>query len=219
MRTRRVCKFTEDDGTGRMNVVFFGVKGVTSKGAVTVDGVTYSRSVFWNEEEYGWSDIESGDDSDVTDEQGVLISEGVSYDDSDSVSEGTSSKIMLIGDSDLNPVADADSQKVGYQETVKKTSDHTSYADGSEGTLQSLFQRLSVLQGEMLYYPTYGFPITQKNRDPQLFDAYLLDTLLNHPDITQVTDFSSQVKNHDYLASFSAVTVYGAVSYQYSRIV
>lgn len=86
---------------------------------------------------------------------------------------------------------------------------HDNYAKEQEGVATSLTQRLSVLKNELWYDYNYGVPLFDKVKSKAFIDSYLISTILKHPDVTQLIDFTSNVDKNSYSCTFKVKTKYG----------
>lgn len=90
------------------------------------------------------------------------------------------------------------------------TDKHDNFSDQQQGVSDSLTQRLSVLREELWYDIDYGLPLFDKVRKPAM-DSFICSTVLNHPDVVSIDEFSSQVINNKYSCSMTVVSVFGNV--------
>lgn len=88
---------------------------------------------------------------------------------------------------------------------------HDNYGSEQEGVYYSLLQRLSVLKYELWYDYNNGMPVVDKNRDKAIIDAYIIKTILAHPDVLDIENFSSSVTGHKYECSVKVVSKYGSI--------
>lgn len=88
---------------------------------------------------------------------------------------------------------------------------HANYADKSEGVANSLRQRLSVLKKELWYDYENGMPLPDKVRSKSIIDAYIIQTILKHPDVIDVEDFESRQDGNFYTCYFIVNTIYGQI--------
>lgn len=86
---------------------------------------------------------------------------------------------------------------------------HDNYAKEQEGVSTSLTQRLSVIKNELWYDYNYGVPLFDKVKSKAFIDSYLISTILKHPDVTQLIDFTSNVDKNSYSCTFKVKTKYG----------
>lgn len=92
-----------------------------------------------------------------------------------------------------------------------KTNKHANYAEKSEGVANSLRQRLSVLKKELWYDYEYGMPLPDKIRSKAIIDAYIIQTILKHPDVIDIDDFESRQSGNFYTCYFVVNTIYGQI--------
>ena len=90
------------------------------------------------------------------------------------------------------------------------TDKHDNFSDQQQGVSDSLTQRLSVLREELWYDIDYGLPLFDKVRKPAM-DRFICSTVLNHPDVNSIDEFSSQVLTNKYSCSMTVVSVFGNV--------
>lgn len=95
-----------------------------------------------------------------------------------------------------------------FQSEINK---HDNYATGAEGVENSLRQRLSVLKHELWYDYGNGMPITDKVRKKAIVDAYVIQTVLDHPDVIEIEGFESEQTGHQYSCYLIVNTVYGKI--------
>ena len=92
-----------------------------------------------------------------------------------------------------------------------ETNKHANYATGSEGVANSLKQRLSVLKHELWYDYNRGMPLPDKARSKAIIDAYIIQTILEHPDVIDIEGFESEQERNNYTCYFIVNTVYGQI--------
>lgn len=92
-----------------------------------------------------------------------------------------------------------------------KTNKHANYATGSEGVANSLRQRLSVLKHELWYDYNRGMPLPDKARSKAIIDAYIIQTILEHPDVIDIEGFESEQERNNYTCYFIVNTIYGQI--------
>ena len=92
-----------------------------------------------------------------------------------------------------------------------KTNKHANYATGSEGVANSLRQRLSVLKHELWYDYNRGMPLPDKARSKAIVDAYIIQTILEHPDVIDIEGFESEQERNNYTCYFVVNTIYGQI--------
>lgn len=93
------------------------------------------------------------------------------------------------------------------------------YATGSEGVAQDLYQRLSLLQGELVHHINAGFPLMQGNCNKQMLDAYMIKTIINTPDVSSIISLESKIVDRRYICSFVVNTPYGILTLSEKKIV
>ena len=90
---------------------------------------------------------------------------------------------------------------------AKKTD--SNYAEKQEGVAYSLIQRLSVIKGELWYQINHGLPLLDKLRSGEVLDSVIIQIILSHPDVKNITDFQSSItKNHNYQFYAKIMTIY-----------
>lgn len=87
---------------------------------------------------------------------------------------------------------------------------HDNFSDQQQGVSDSLTQRLSVLKEELWYDVEYGLPLFDKVKKPAM-DSFVCSTVLGHPDVISIDEFSSKVLNNKYSCSMTVLTVFGNV--------
>ena len=112
-----------------------------------------------------------------------------------------------------NKTVASESTIVGKRKTIfqSEMNKHDNYATGTEGVENSLRQRLSVLKHELWYDYGNGMPITDKVRKKAIVDAYVIQTVLNHPDVIEIEGFESEQTGHQYSCYLIVNTVYGKI--------
>lgn len=98
-----------------------------------------------------------------------------------------------------------------YPKSIK-TDNGKSYANGKEGTSQSINQRLTLIQGELQHFMNQGFPLMNGNCNKYMLDSYIINVVSRHPDVTQILMLDSRVVNHNYEAKIIINTKYGELS-------
>lgn len=83
------------------------------------------------------------------------------------------------------------------------------FADKQEGVANSLTQRLSVIAGELWYNVSYGLPLLEKVDSKTAIDATASEIVLSHPDVTDISEFSSEISGTKYSARVTVETVFG----------
>lgn len=88
---------------------------------------------------------------------------------------------------------------------------HANYAEKAEAVANSLKQWLSVIKHELWYDYEYGMPITDKIKSKAIIDAYIVEKVMQHPDVMDITDFESRQDGHFYTCYFIVSTIYGQI--------
>lgn len=110
-------------------------------------------------------------------------------------------------------VKDVIQNETGINEAVfqDENNKHANYATGSEGVANSLRQRLSVLKHELWYDYNRGMPLPDKARSKAIIDAYVIRTILEHPDVIDIEGFESEQERNNYTCYFVVNTIYGQI--------
>ena len=115
--------------------------------------------------------------------------------------------IVWFGVKDVIIQTDGSTKAVFQDETNK----HANYATNVEGVTNSLRQRLSVLKNELWYDYNRGMPLPDKVRNKAIIDAYIIQTILEHPDIIDIEGFESEQERNMYSCYIVVNTIYGQV--------
>ena len=115
--------------------------------------------------------------------------------------------IVWFGVKDVIRNEAGENQAIFQDETNK----HANYATGSEGVANSLRQRLSVLKHELWYDYNRGMPLPDKARSKAIVDAYIIQTILEHPDVIDIEGFESEQERNNYTCYFIVNTIYGQI--------
>lgn len=83
------------------------------------------------------------------------------------------------------------------------------FAEKQEGVANSLTQRLSVIAGELWYNVSYGLPLLEKVDSKTAIDATVSEIVLSHPDVTDISEFSSEISGTKYSVKMTIETVFG----------
>lgn len=94
-------------------------------------------------------------------------------------------------------------------EFFNENNKHDNYGSKQEGLTYSLAQRLSVLQHELWYDYENGMPIIDKTKSKAVIDAYVIKTILNHPDVVSIENFESIVEQHHYSCNVKINSIFG----------
>lgn len=93
--------------------------------------------------------------------------------------------------------------------TTKWSPNKITFADKQEGVASSLMQRLNVIEGELWYNVKEGLPLFNKNVTITSMDAWLIRTIMKHPDVVSILTFSSTLNDHKYSATTHILSKYG----------
>lgn len=94
---------------------------------------------------------------------------------------------------------------------------YKNYSTEQEGVRDSLIQRLSVIKGELWYKASYGLPLTEKIKNKGIYDAIIINIIMDHPDVVNIESYESIVVNRTYTFNFTVLTVYNEeVNIQYT---
>lgn len=115
--------------------------------------------------------------------------------------------IVWFGVKDVIRNEAGENQAIFQDETNK----HANYATGSEGVANSLKQRLSVLKHELWYDYNKGMTLPDKARSKAIIDAYIIQTILEHPDVIDIEGFESEQERNNYTCYFVVNTIYGQI--------
>lgn len=183
------------------NVVFFGVKGVSWENAITIGDVVYPRSIFCTLKESGSSDPIIDEDNEVLiDDNGSRLSRKASM--------KKYAKDMDGNYIDKNGTVITKDQ-LSDRGVELDAGDQNSYATGIDGVAQSINQRLSLIQGELYHFINEGFPLLDKATDKVAMDAYLVKTVLHHPNVVKIINLQSKIVDHNYIAYINIETTAG----------
>lgn len=86
---------------------------------------------------------------------------------------------------------------------------HDNFSEKLQGLSDSLTQRLSILLGELWYNVSYGIPLFKKQKSKLSMDSFVIKTILNHPDVKEISEFESQIVDRHYSCDMKILSVYG----------
>lgn len=89
--------------------------------------------------------------------------------------------------------------------------DRSSFSEKQQSVVDSLTQRLSIIRGELWYAMSYGLPLFEKNRSKLEFDAFIIKTITEHPDVDSIISFKSDVKGSNYACEVKIQSKYGPI--------
>lgn len=76
----------------------------------------------------------------------------------------------------------------------------------------SLEERLSILKGELWYDILYGLPLLDKAKTKVELDITVATIVENHPEVENIEEFVSEVKEHKYSCKLIINTKLGQLS-------
>lgn len=88
---------------------------------------------------------------------------------------------------------------------------HDNYADNQDAVADSLIQQLSVLKYELWYNYEFGMPIIDKVKYKGIIDAYIIQVILNNPNIIEIKGFYSKSDLHEYNCYTQILSKYGLI--------
>lgn len=106
----------------------------------------------------------------------------------------------------------------GTAKFFNESDKHDNFSDGVEGVADSLLVKLNILEGELWYNVSYGWPLWDKYKSKYPFDVFLSSNILKHEDVIRIDNFESRlVYNEDlnyneYKASVKVISRYGEVN-------
>ena len=86
------------------------------------------------------------------------------------------------------------------------------YVEGNEAVAASLIQRLTVIKGELWYNIQEGLPLFDKGVTITSMDAYVIKTIMKHPDVINISTFESHLVGTTYHCYVDVITKYGRTS-------
>ena len=119
--------------------------------------------------------------------------------------------IVWFGVKDVEYYVDENNEQHTRSIFVDNDNKHDNYSTEKEAIKDSLTQRLSVIKNELWYDYQYGLPLTDKVRSKAVVDAYIIKTLLNHPDVLDIEGFESLQDKNTYSCYFIINTIYGQI--------
>lgn len=115
-------------------------------------------------------------------------------------------------------ISDNQTKDVDYNKALRANDDystkfvaHDNYATEQEGVVNSVIQRLSVIQGELWWQMDYGIPLFSNVSSKAIMDSSIIDMTLEHEDVLEFIDFNSTLENHNYKCNFEVLTTYGNI--------
>ena len=86
---------------------------------------------------------------------------------------------------------------------------HDNFSNKLQGLSDSLTQRLSILLGELWYNVNYGIPLMKKQKSKLTMDSFVIKTILNHPEVREISEFKSQIVDRHYSCDMKIISIYG----------
>lgn len=121
--------------------------------------------------------------------------------------DATTGNIIWFGVKEVSKDAEGNNVAI-FENTTDK---HDNYIGGSEGVANSLRQRLSILKNELWYDYANGIPLIDKVKSKSIIDAYIIQTVLKHPDVIDIEGFESMQENHAYSCYLIINTIHGQI--------
>ena len=109
--------------------------------------------------------------------------------------------------SDSFKILDIDNSYNRYAYEVKTSS----YLDGTDALITSLRQRLSIIKKELWYNQNYGLSLFDKLTTKSVLDSEIVSLVKAHPDVYDITEFSSSLENRHYTCSMTIKSIFGIV--------
>lgn len=187
------CRIIEKNND-KYTLVFFKSKGVSNNkfgGELIYNGKSYALNGTYENDIYTSDNIVIDLKNNIIKLDDTTIVEDLSYNEECGLAVGDNYRLEMHPSSIL----------------IDKT-----YADGKDGTCQSLNQRLMLIQHELQHYMNLGFPLMNGKCNKLMLDSYVIDVISEHPDITQILNMKSSVVNHNYVCDLVLNTKYGEIS-------
>lgn len=86
-----------------------------------------------------------------------------------------------------------------------------SYAKDGDAVVESLNQKLKVIRGEIWNHIDYGIPLLESGKSKGIIDAFVIQTVNSHPDVTEILEFNSQLNKDVYTLQIKVLTTYGEI--------
>ena len=83
-----------------------------------------------------------------------------------------------------------------------------SYSSKEEGVRDSLIARLDLIKGELCYRKSYGLPLLDKIKSKGIYDSIIVGYIMDHPDVVNLEEFSSNLDGHKYKFDCKINTIY-----------
>lgn len=89
-----------------------------------------------------------------------------------------------------------------------------SYSKEQDAVRDSLFQRLSILKGELWYRITFGIPLFEKINSKTLIDTHVASVVTSNEDVIRIEKFESTLYNHKYTCNMVIISKFGNLNLQ-----
>lgn len=119
-----------------------------------------------------------------------------------------------LSDVNLDNAANCRIQYTKVEHSAKWAPGKITFADKQEGVATSLTQRLNIIEGELWYNVKEGLPLFNKNVTISSMDAWIIKTVMKHPDVVNIINFDSVLDNHTYKAEMKVLSKYGELTLQ-----
>jgi hypothetical protein len=96
---------------------------------------------------------------------------------------------------------------IGYFSRMTGKADN--YESGTDGVIDSLIQRLSVIRGELWYQINYGIPLMGKYKSKGIFDSSISEIISGNPGVRNIISYKSSVDKTVYSFTCRILTIYG----------
>lgn len=98
---------------------------------------------------------------------------------------------------------------VGRFSYTTKITDVQNYSTETQGVIDSLTQRLSLIKGELWYQINAGLPLMEGYTSTTIFDAIIVSTIAEHPGVNKIISFNSKIEKHTYIFTCEFQSIYG----------
>lgn len=88
----------------------------------------------------------------------------------------------------------------------------TSFSSDRQGIIDRLTQKLSVMRRELWYDVNYGLPILDKVKSKHIVDSSVLSIIDSDSEVISISEFNSNVDNHQYKCNLVINSIYGEVN-------
>lgn len=100
---------------------------------------------------------------------------------------------------------------------------HDNFSEKEQAVADSLLVKLNILEGELWYAVTFGWPLWENHKNTYVLDMYVTSTINNHPFVTRIENFTSKVERVSqnrfltYFVSMDVVTQFGTINFSINR--